>query len=78
MSFQQDAVREWAYITGYHYPEQEWLLSNYDTWEKNPCYTGTPGRHPEDNDWEDADSPQLEHEACFYEAQDATETDMPW
>jgi hypothetical protein len=49
MNFQQDAVREWASITGFHFPEREWLLSDYDTWERNPHYTGKLGRHPEDD-----------------------------
>lgn len=43
-----EAVREWAYNVGETVPEQEYLLSDYDTFEKNPWYVGPPGRHPED------------------------------
>lgn len=53
MSFQQEAVREWAWIVGAERPDQEYLLSNYDSWEKNPHYRGAPGRHPEDWSLED-------------------------
>jgi len=37
-------------------PDQEWILSNRDCWYRNPAFTGTPGRHPEEDpeDWEDA------------------------
>jgi hypothetical protein len=45
-----DACREHARIVGAERPDQEWLLTDYDTWEKNPHFTGTPGRHPEDYD----------------------------
>lgn len=49
MSYQQEAVREWARAEGQGRPDSEWLLSNYDTWEHNPYYTGKPGKHPEDD-----------------------------
>lgn len=50
MATEQDAVREWAYNFGATCPEKEWLASNYDTWERNPHFTGTPGRYPEDSE----------------------------
>jgi hypothetical protein len=40
MSFQQNAVRKWVSVAGFDFPEREWLLSDYDTWERNPHYTG--------------------------------------
>lgn len=49
MSYQQEQVREWAYQFGASHPDQEWLNSPLDSWEKNPHYTGKPGRHPEDD-----------------------------
>jgi|TARA_R110000824_G_scaffold281269_2_gene469594 hypothetical protein len=27
--------------------ERAWILSPYDTWEPNPCYTGRPQHHPD-------------------------------
>ncbi len=39
MATMQDAVREWAYNFGATCPGQEWLLSDYDTWERNPHFT---------------------------------------
>jgi hypothetical protein len=44
-----DACREYARNMGGECPDQEWLLTSYDTWERNPHYTGKPGRHPEDD-----------------------------
>lgn len=43
----QEAVREWTYIVGAHYPDRPWILSDYDTWEQNPFYQGPPVQHPE-------------------------------
>ena len=48
MSFMQEAVREWAYNVGHDNPDQAWLLSDYDTWERNPFYRGPKVPHPED------------------------------
>lgn len=44
----QEAVREWVWIVGKDNPDQQWLLSNYNTWEKNPYYRGPIEKHPED------------------------------
>ena len=47
-----DAVREWAWNVG-AYPaniDRQWLLSDYDTWERNPHYTGPNQGHPDDPD----------------------------
>jgi hypothetical protein len=49
MSYQQEQVREWVWAYGTEHPDQEWLNSPYDSWEKNPHYTGKPGHHPEDD-----------------------------
>jgi hypothetical protein len=50
MSYQQEQVREWVWVYGAEHPDREWLNSPYDSWEKNPHYTGKPGRHPEDDE----------------------------
>jgi hypothetical protein len=52
MSFIQEAVREWTFIVGRENSDQAWLLSDYDTWERNPFYDGPKVRHPEDYDEE--------------------------
>jgi hypothetical protein len=48
-----DAVREYARNVGAERPDRAWILSPYDTWERNPCYSGPPARHPEDDYDED-------------------------
>ena len=30
-------------------PNRPWILSQYDTWERNPYYQGPPVPHPEDD-----------------------------
>jgi hypothetical protein len=49
MTHEQEAVREYTRNVGQDRPDQEWILSPFDSWEKNPFYTGKPGRHPEDD-----------------------------
>jgi len=47
MSFMQEAVRQWAWNVGSDRPTEQWLLSDYDTWERNPHYVGPDLGHPE-------------------------------
>lgn len=47
------AVAQYADAYGADSPDQEWILSPYDSWERNPHFTGTPGR-PEDMDFDDS------------------------
>lgn len=42
-------LREFARNAGHEHPEQAWILTPWDTWEKNPAYSGPPVRHPEDD-----------------------------
>lgn len=42
-----DACREYARNVGAEHPDLEWILSPYDSWERNPFYTGKPGPYPE-------------------------------
>lgn len=51
-SYMTDAVRQYAYVYGEEDVDSEWILSPFDTWERNPHYRGEPGRHPEDYDYE--------------------------
>jgi hypothetical protein len=44
------AIAQWAGVEGAYRPDDEWVLSPYDTWERNPHFTGvSSGRHPEDD-----------------------------
>lgn len=49
MSYLHEAVAEYAANHGALATDREWILSPFDTWERNPYYTGNPGRHPEDD-----------------------------
>jgi hypothetical protein len=44
-----EAVRQYAYVYGEEDVDSEWILSPFDTWERNPHYRGEPGRHPEED-----------------------------
>lgn len=44
----QQAVREWAWVVGAEVPDRQWLLSDYDSWERNPHYRGPDQGHPEE------------------------------
>ena len=46
--YMSEALNQYAGAYGEEREEQEWILSPFDTWHKNPYYTGTPGRHPEE------------------------------
>lgn len=59
------ALHQYAEAYGEERPDVEYILSPYDTWHRNPFYTGEPGPHPEDtpydadgDGWGDAD---IEH-----------------
>ena len=50
-----EALDQYASAYGAEAPDREWICTPYDTWERNPFFTGTPsGRHPEDDEreWE--------------------------
>lgn len=42
------AVRQYAAAYGEQEPAKPWILSPFDTWERNPYYNGPPVPHPED------------------------------
>lgn len=48
-----EAAHEFARNVGAENTDQEWVLSPYDSWHRNPFYTGKPGWHPEDDYPED-------------------------
>lgn len=45
-----EACREFAANVGEDRPTQAWILTDYDTWERNPHYRGEPQPHPEYGD----------------------------
>lgn len=44
-----DARAEYARNVGAEDRGRQWLLTGWDTWERNPYYTGPEQRHPEDD-----------------------------
>jgi hypothetical protein len=48
----REACRELARNVGAEQPERPWILTDFDTWEPNPFYSGPPAPHPEE-DWGD-------------------------
>ena len=51
MSYMQEAVRQWAWDKGGDVPDRQWILSPYDSWERNPHYVGPDQGHPEYDDY---------------------------
>ncbi len=43
----QESCQEYADNVGMDEPDREWIATPFDSWERNPHYTGKPGRHPE-------------------------------
>lgn len=48
-----EACREYAYNVGRESTGRAWILTDRDTWERNPFYVGPPARHPDDDDRDD-------------------------
>ena len=45
--YMREALREYGRNVGAQREEQPWILTPYDTWERNPYYTGEPVPCPE-------------------------------
>lgn len=45
----REAIEEQRLIFGSENPEKQWILSSWDTWERNPFYIGPDQGHPEDD-----------------------------
>lgn len=56
MNYIQEAVMQWITEFGSEHPNQCWILSDYDTWHRNPYYTGPEVQHPEDYGFDDEPS----------------------
>ena len=52
-----ESMAECVVVVGGEVPEQEWLLDPRDVWVRNPYYTGAPGRHPEDDHYDEEAGP---------------------
>lgn len=48
LATETEACREYARIVGADRSEDAWILTDFDTWEPNPFYTGPAVPHPED------------------------------
>jgi hypothetical protein len=46
---QAEAYREMVNNMGQDNPTHCWILTPYDTWERNPAYVGPEQPHPEDD-----------------------------
>ena len=57
-----DACREYACNVGADHPERAWILTDYDTWERNPHYHGPAVPHPEDDSGDYDLELSLEHD----------------
>ncbi len=44
-----EAIAEQVQIFGMEQKDSQWILTSWDTWEKNPYYHGPDQRHPEDD-----------------------------
>lgn len=44
----REAIEEQCLIFGAENAHKQWILSSWDTWERNPFYTGPDQGHPED------------------------------
>jgi hypothetical protein len=53
LATESDAIREWTSAVGCENRDRAWLLSNYDTWERNPYYVGAPVPHPDSEEWQE-------------------------
>lgn len=73
---ESEADAEYVRNVGHDSPEREWILSSRDCWYRNPWYTGTPGRHPEDDS--DCYMDDLNCDGFESAASDSTEDDFPF
>lgn len=45
-----EAAAEYVRNVGRDEPDREWIATPWDSWGRNPYYTGAPGPHPEADD----------------------------
>lgn len=44
-----EAIQEQIQIFGAEQKNKQWILTSWDSWEKNPYYHGPDQKHPEDD-----------------------------
>jgi len=49
------AHAEYIFNAGMDNPDQEWILSPWDSWGRNPFYKGPATPHPEEDNYGDTD-----------------------
>ena len=52
MNYIQESVRQCVWVVGQDRRDQQWILSDYDSWERNPHYRGPDQGHPEYDDYD--------------------------
>jgi hypothetical protein len=55
-----EGIAEQVQIFGMEQQDRQWILTGWDTWERNPFYRGEEQQHPEDNSTHEE---WLEHQA---------------
>ena len=50
--YMDEALSEYAQNAEIENTEVAWILSPFDTWERNPFYNGPEVGHPEDEDYD--------------------------
>ena len=64
--WREAAVHQYAEAYGEERPTVEYILSPYDTWLRNPYYTGQPGPHPDFDMEEYEETLMLDHSINTY------------
>ena len=47
-----EAIQEQIQIFGFENQNKQWILTSWDSWEKNPYYNGPDQQHPEDDSYD--------------------------
>lgn len=64
LATETEACCEFARNVGIDDPDREWILTPFDSWVRNPAYTGKPGRHPEDDNYDDVEERAQDWFSC--------------
>jgi hypothetical protein len=57
--YMSEALHQYASAHGAERPQCAWILSPFDTWERNPYYNGPEVAHPEDSCWDYVDEEDI-------------------
>lgn len=67
---EQDRVDQYTSVYGAEKTDCQWILSPFDTWERNPHYNGPDQGHPEDDYYEDENAEENAAESYVASAED--------